>query len=170
MPRHCLICSSDGKASKTAELISQGLSDQAVANALNALSPEQPPMSLTAVSRHRRAHILKVAQDRLNIVSKGSQARWEREQLAITAKSDPPTPRPFVDAFFGLRAQGEKLQRIEDRLDSMASMAEESRSPTGWHRCRPAAQECGGGCQNGRHRRLRGAAGARAGRRPDARD
>ena len=41
---------------------------------------------------------------------------------------DAPTPAQFVEAYFGLRAQAEKLQRIEDRLERMAALAEESKS------------------------------------------
>ena len=130
MPRPCLICSDNQKLAKAAELITAGNSDQAVANALNALAPDAPPMSYMAVSRHRRLHILKPVQDRLAIISKGAAPRQELEQLAADAASDAPTPQQFVDAIFGLKAQGEKLQRIEDRLEKMASLAEDNKSPT----------------------------------------
>jgi hypothetical protein len=129
MPRPCLICSDHQKLTKAAELIVAGNSDQAVANALNALTPDIAPMSLMAVSRHRRLHIMKPVQDRLTVVSKGAAPRRERQQLALAAASGAPTPQQFVDAFFGLKAQGEKLQRIEDRLERMATLAEDSKSP-----------------------------------------
>jgi hypothetical protein len=54
MPRPCLICSDIQKLAKATELIVASNSDQAVANALNALTPDAPAMSLMAVSRHRR--------------------------------------------------------------------------------------------------------------------
>jgi hypothetical protein len=131
MPRPCLICSSATKSAKAAELIASGLPDQAVADALNALTPQSQPMSFMAVSRHRRAHILKPAQDRLAVISKGSATRIEREQLAAAASADAPTPQEFADAYLGLKAQVEKLQRIEERLERMASMAEVGESPAG---------------------------------------
>ena len=130
MPRPCLICSDNQKLAKATELIVAGGSDQAVANALNALTPDAPPMSYMAVSRHRRLHIMKPAQDRLAIVSKGAAPRQELQDLAAAAAADAPTPQQFVDALFGLKAQGEKLQRIEDRLERMATLAEDNKSPT----------------------------------------
>jgi hypothetical protein len=144
MPRPCLICSSKARLKKAAELIAAGCPDQAIANALNRLghrtrargAAEQTPrpttslpMSYMAVSRHRRLHVLKVAQDQIALVGKGRAARLHRERLAAAGASDAPTPAQFVEAFFGLRAQAEKLTRIEDRLERVAVLAEESASP-----------------------------------------
>jgi hypothetical protein len=131
MPRPCLICSSELKTAKAAELMAAGLSDQAVANVLNEIDRSSPAMSYMAVSRHRRLHIVKTAQERLAIVTKGNAARRDRTQVAAAAAADAPTPAQFVEAFFGLKAQAEKLQRIEDRLERMAALAEESQSPNG---------------------------------------
>jgi hypothetical protein len=131
MPRPCLICSDNRKLAKAAELISAGNSDQAVANTLNALTPDAQPMSYMAVSRHRRMHIMKATQDRLAVVSKGAAPRQERQQLAAAAAAGAPTPQAFVEAFFGLKAQAEKVQWIEDRLERMAAVAEENKSPGG---------------------------------------
>lgn len=119
------------KSAKAVELVTAGLSDQAVADALNNLDRSSPPMSYMAVSRHRRLHILKAAKDRLEIVAKGSAARDDRAQLAAAVSSDAPTPAQFVEAFFGLKAQAEKLQRIESRLERMAALAEDNQSPNG---------------------------------------
>jgi len=131
MPRPCLICSDNRKLARAEELITAGNSDQVVANALNALTPDLPPMSSMAVSRHRRKHIMKATQDRLAIVGKGPAPRKERQQLAAAAAAGAPTPQEFVDAFFGLKAQAEKLQRIEERLERMAELAEQNNSPSG---------------------------------------
>ena len=130
MPRPCLICSDNAKLAKAAEMIAAGSSDQAVATALNALTPGAPAMSLMAVNRHRRLHIMKAAQDRLAIVAKGATQRQERQELATAVASGAPTPQQFVDAYFGLKAQAEKLQGIEDRLERMATLAEGNKSPT----------------------------------------
>jgi hypothetical protein len=83
------------------------------------------------VGRHRRRHLIKPAQDRLTIVSKGSQARQDRDRLAAAASSGSPTPAEFVEAFFGLKIQGEKLTAIEARLERVAVAAEIAGSPTG---------------------------------------
>jgi hypothetical protein len=84
-----------------------------------------------AVQRHRTNHILKPAQDRLAIVSKGAGPRQERQQLATAAASDAPSPQDYADAFFGLKAQAEKLSRIEERLERMAAAAEGAGSSSG---------------------------------------
>jgi len=131
MPRPCLICSDNRKLAKAADLIAAGNSDQAVANALNAITPNGHPMSYMAVSRHRRMHIMKATQDRLAIVSKGAAPRQERQQLAVAAATGAPTPQAFVEAFFGLKVQAEKVQWIEDRLERMAAVAEDNQSPGG---------------------------------------
>ena len=62
---------------------------------------------------------------------------WSAEPLrsvnGMRSPQQPPQTRPrphqFVEAFFGLKAQAEKLQRIEDRLERVAVLAEESASP-----------------------------------------
>jgi hypothetical protein len=131
MPRPCVICSNSTKLVKAAELIAAGQSDQGVADALNALDPKAAPMSYMAVSRHRRNHIVRPMQDRLTLVAKGEEHRQERQQLAAAVASGAPTPQEFADAVLGLRAQAEKLQRIEARLERMAELAEQNGSPGG---------------------------------------
>lgn len=69
------------------------------------------------------------AASALAIAGKGAAPRQERQRLADAADSDSPTPAQFVEAFFGLKAQAEKLQRIEDRLERVAVLAEDSASP-----------------------------------------
>src|SRR5262245_10563895 len=49
-----------------------------VPSARNAMSPDQPPMSLMAVSRHQWAHILKPTQHWRAILAKDAAARQER--------------------------------------------------------------------------------------------
>jgi hypothetical protein len=44
MPRPCIICSDTKKLAKAAKLIAAGNSDQADADALNAMAPDAPPM------------------------------------------------------------------------------------------------------------------------------
>jgi hypothetical protein len=71
-------------------------------------------------------------RDLLAIADKGAAPQRQRENLAVAAaSSDTPTPAEFVEAFFGLKAQAEKLQRIEDRLERMAVAAETGGSPSG---------------------------------------
>ena len=120
--RPCVICSDAAKMKLAATMVDEGASDQAIADRIGRLHR-------MAVSRHRRSHIMKATQDRLAIVSKGAAPREERRQLAEAAAADAPTPQQFVDAFFGLKAQAEKLQRIEDRLDRIAVVAEANQAP-----------------------------------------
>ena len=81
MPRPCLICSDHRKLARAGELIAAGNSDQAVANALNAMTPDMPAMSLMAVSRHRRAHILAPAKALAEAAGKGRQVAEQRAQV-----------------------------------------------------------------------------------------
>ena len=62
-------------------------------------------------------------QDRLAILAKDADARRERQQLAAAASAEMPSAADFVDAYFGLRSQVEKLERIEQRLERMAVAA-----------------------------------------------
>jgi len=126
-----LICSNSSRTEKAAELFANGLSDQAVANALNAMAPGQPPMSEMAVSRHRRAHILKPTQDRLALLGKDREARRERQELTAAAASDTPSTEALIEATLRLRAQTEKLGAIEQRLTRMSDAAEASSSASG---------------------------------------
>jgi predicted transcriptional regulator len=103
-----------------AELLAEGATDQTVAARLG--------VNRMAVSRHRHNHVIKPAQDRLAIVSKGAVPRHERRQLAAAAASDAPSPKDYAEAFFGLKAQAEKLSRIEERLERMAALAEGGKS------------------------------------------
>jgi hypothetical protein len=131
MARPCLICSSVTKTKLAGEMISAGNTDRAIADALNVAEPAAAPLSAMAVSRHRRNHVLDVTKQRLAVISKGSDARQNRVELAAAAAADAPTPQQFVEAFFGLKAQSEKLQRIEDRLERMAAVAETGGSTNG---------------------------------------
>lgn len=131
MARPCLICSNATKTTMAAEMIAAGRTDRAVAGALNAATPGTPPLSAMAVSRHRRNHVLDVTKQRIAVISKGSDARQNRVELAAAAAADAPTPQQFVEAFFGLKAQSEKLQRIEDRLERVAALAEGNGSANG---------------------------------------
>jgi hypothetical protein len=116
MPRTCSICCDTKKQRIAAEMLAEGATDQAVA--------AQIGVNRMAVARHRHNHVIKPAQDRLAIVSKGAAPRQERQQLAAAAASDAPSPKDYAEAFFGLKAQAEKLSRIEERLERMAALAE----------------------------------------------
>jgi hypothetical protein len=120
MARPCLVCT-DLKRSTIDALLSTGASDYEVGRRFN--------LERVSVGRHRRRHLIKPARDRLAILAKDSTVRQHREQFAAAAAYDAPTPAQFVEAFFGLKAQAEKLQRIEDRLERVAVLAEESASP-----------------------------------------
>ena len=121
--RHCSICSNPDKMRTAADMIAAGAPDQTVADRVG--------VNRMAVSRHRRGHLIKPMMDRLAIMNKGAEPQRERQELAAAAISDAPTPAQFVEAFFGLKAQVAKLQRIEDRLERMAALAETNDSAHG---------------------------------------
>ena len=122
--RPCIICSSIDKSRIAAEMIAAGAPDQAIADRIGGIHR-------MAVSRHRRLHVAKPLQDQLALVEKGATQSQERQQLAKAAAADAPSPQQFADAVLGLKAQAEKLTRIEDRLERMAAIAEQNGSPNG---------------------------------------
>jgi len=124
MARPCTICCDPRKSKLAAEMVAAGASDQAIADRIGGISR-------VSVLRHRRNHIARPMQNCLALVTKGAGPRHEREQLAAAVASGTPTPQEFADAVLGLRAQAEKLQRIEARLERMAEIAEKSGSPNG---------------------------------------
>ncbi len=124
MPRSCLICSDNTKLQLAADMVNAGASDQAIADRLGSLSR-------MAVRRHRENHIAAPLQHRLAIAAKGSEHVRERQALAQAAAADAPSPQQFADAVLGLRAQAEKLERIEGRLERMATIAEAGGSHSG---------------------------------------
>lgn len=100
-----------------------GVSDRAIARRFN--------VSAMSVGRHRKLHLLKVAQDRVTLLAKDSAARQQRQELAAAAASDTPSTQALIEATLGLRRQMEKLTSIEERLERMATFAEGAGSPTG---------------------------------------
>jgi hypothetical protein len=122
MGRSCRICSSADREAIDA-LIIAGTPDYQIA--------QQFSMEPMSVGRHRKAHVLRQLQDKLEIVAKGSVVRQERQQLAEAAASDEPSVEALVQAALGTRALLKKLGSIEDRLERMSTRAEEGGSSTG---------------------------------------
>ena len=123
MTNPCRICANPEWLEKANTWAREGVSDREVARRLG--------LNKSLVTRHRQNHVIKPLQDQLAIAGKGAPAREKRRQLAAAAATDAPPPAQFVEAYFGLRAQAEKLQRIEERLERMAALAEETKSPHG---------------------------------------
>lgn len=123
MSNPCRICCKPGWSERADQWACEGVSDREVARRLG--------VNKSLVTRHRRRHFVAPMQHQLAITEKGATAQKQRERLAAAASVDALTPAEFVEAFFGLKAQAEKLQRIEDRLERMAALAEESQSPNG---------------------------------------
>jgi hypothetical protein len=117
MPRPCLICSDHRKLARAAELIAAGNSDQAVANVLNAMTPDMPAMSLMAVSRHRRSHILAPAKALAEAAGKGREVAEQRAQVLAAAEAGDPS------AFVALAGIVADLRKVHERLEATADAA-----------------------------------------------
>ena len=117
MPRPCLICSDSTKLTKAAELIAAGFSDQAVANALNAMAPAAAPMSFMAVNRHRRNHVVAPAKALAEAASKGREVAEQRAQVLAAAEAGDPS------AFVALADIVADLRKVHERLEATADAA-----------------------------------------------
>jgi hypothetical protein len=121
MGRPCSICSRPDKA-QIEELILT-VSDHEVAR--------RTGLAQSSVDRHRRLHMLKVAEDRRTIIERDRAARGERQLLARGAASGAPTTDELVQATIGLRKQMEKLTDVERRLSRVADVAENEKHFSG---------------------------------------
>jgi hypothetical protein len=124
MGRPCKICSDARKLKLAARLIAEGLSDQAVADAINALDPNALPISFMAANRHRRAHVERPARVLAEIANRGQAAAAQRTELLATASTDP-------GAYLTLGAIVRDLQRVQSRLEAAADRAAEADLHTG---------------------------------------
>jgi hypothetical protein len=138
--RPCVICSSMEKTRIAAEMIADGASDQAIATRIGGLHR-------MAVNRHRRAHVVlppatitRAKGRRPAPCSTPPLASPPRPVLpapalpapAASASSVPPTasaPTDPASVALGVARQAEKLARVEDRLERMATLAEQNGSP-----------------------------------------
>jgi hypothetical protein len=114
----CKLCSLDPRTVE--EAFASGANDRAIARQFN--------ISAMSVGRHRRLHLLRVAQDRVTLLTKDREARAERQAIAAAAASDAPPPSAVIEAMLGLQAQAKKLDSIEQRLERMAVMSEQEKS------------------------------------------
>jgi hypothetical protein len=110
----CKLCSLDPRTVEAA--FASGANDRAIARLFN--------VSAMSVGRHRRLHLLRVAQDRVTLLTKDREARAERQELAAAAASDAPSTAALIEATIGLRRQMEKLVEVEQRLTRVAMRAE----------------------------------------------
>jgi hypothetical protein len=122
MPRPCVVCTHPDRQA-IESLIVSGASDYEVGRRFD--------IERVSVGRHRRRHLIKPAQDRLAILARDSEARREREQLAVAAAASSPSLDDFIQATVGMRTQLAKLANIEHRLERMAALAESSQSAAG---------------------------------------
>lgn len=118
MPRPCIICSDSAKLAKAAQMIAAAESDQAVANALNAMTPGAPAMSYMAVLRHRRNHIVAPAKALAEAAAKGRDVAEQRAQVLAAAEAGDPA------AFVALSNIVADLRKVHDRLERTAAAAE----------------------------------------------
>jgi hypothetical protein len=110
----CKLCSLDPRTVEAA--FASGANDRAIARRFN--------VSAMSVGRHRRLHLLRVAQDRVTLLTKDREARAERQELTAAAASDTPSTQALIEATIGLRRQMEKLVEVEERLTRVATRAE----------------------------------------------
>lgn len=121
MSKVCRICANPSWPEQVQSWVHEGVTDRAIARRLS--------IGKSLVTRHPVNHIIKPLAHTLAIAERGAAVQRQRHEIATTAAADAPTPAQFVEAFFGLKAQADKLQRIEDRLERVAVLAEESASP-----------------------------------------
>ena len=119
MPRPCTICSDSRKLTMAAAMVAAGQSDRAIADALNALSPDLPPMSSMAVTRHRRAHIVAPARALADAANKGRDVVEQRAQVLVAAEAGDPA------AFVALASIVGDLRKVHERLERTAVAAEQ---------------------------------------------
>jgi hypothetical protein len=122
MGRPCNICRHRQRQA-IEEMILAGASDYTVSRQFN--------LERTGVLRHRREHVIKPAQDRLTLISKGTAEQKEREQLARAAAADTPSTEAIVEANLGMRAHAQLIADIRDCLRQARGQAADNGSPTG---------------------------------------
>jgi hypothetical protein len=114
MPRHCLICASDGKARVAQEMVLAGASDQAVGDRVG--------VSRAAAERHRKNHLRPVVQALAQGTVKDAPARQQRKELIEAAeKGDPPDPSTLLS----LSSLTSDLRKALDRIEKASDKAEQ---------------------------------------------
>jgi hypothetical protein len=120
MPRICKICAHPDQAAVTAAFATDA-SDRELAR--------QFGVSHMAVGRHRRQHIVKPMQAAARALDRGRTDRQKREQqLAAVEKGDAVA---IVAASLSYEALAAERQRVSERCERMAALAEASQSPQG---------------------------------------
>ena len=109
--RPCQICSDAANMRVAAEMIAEGVTDQAVADRIGGISR-------MAAARHRH-HIERAAKAIVAAANKGKDVRDEREQLVAAAESG-----DTAAAFLALNQIAADLRRVQERLERTADAAE----------------------------------------------
>jgi hypothetical protein len=136
MGRPCTICESIDNTRLAAEMIAAGASDQAIADRIGGVHR-------MAVNRHRRSHVMVPASALAQVAAQAEPATHDAPRPAAFPEGAPalpvasaslvaPTataPQDIVNAALGAPRQAEKLVRIENRLERMATLAEQNGSP-----------------------------------------
>jgi hypothetical protein len=113
--RICGICANSNTMQRAAGLISEGLPDQKIADALG--FPGQAGRML--VSRHRRFHVLAPAAAIAEAASKGRANVEQRQELIAAAEAG-----DVAAAFLSLERIAADLRRVQERLERSADAAE----------------------------------------------
>jgi hypothetical protein len=119
MPRPCIVCCRRDRQEIEA-LLATGIADHEISRRYG--------IERSAISRHRRDHILKPMAERAALLAKDYDARQERARLAEAAASDSTSIQTLVENSLGMRRQLAKLDTIESRIERLADAAEKSSS------------------------------------------
>jgi hypothetical protein len=118
--RNCKICSNVKLAKRCGELIAEGLSDRAIAEALGLVKPGGA--GRMCVQRHRTAHVAAPARAILEAANRGRDAADQRQQLVAKAQAG---ELDAVDRFLALDQITADLRKTQERLERVADAAEQ---------------------------------------------
>jgi hypothetical protein len=122
MSRVCVICVAKNRAAIDAALLG-GVPDRVVSRQFH--------IPNSSVQRHRMNHLVRPVQDQLAILTKDTNEKRQRQELAEAARAYTPTINQVIEATLGMKRQMEKLNNIEARLERMAQASEQAGSPVG---------------------------------------
>jgi hypothetical protein len=116
----CRVCS-DLRREEINAALTSGVNDHEVARRYG--------IRRAAIQRHRVSHLIQPARDRLALLTKDSEERRQRRELAQAAREDEPSTEALVAATLGMRAQVSYLSEVKADLRHGATIARAAGSP-----------------------------------------